>query len=91
MKIVSLEAKNFRTLQDFSVKFSSGYCTISGENNAGKTAIVKIIRHFLEKNDRDIYSPRSTRIDLAKDKTQWVTEDHCEVAITLDLDKDRDS
>ncbi|WP_370638910.1 AAA family ATPase [Croceicoccus sp. Ery5] len=56
--IKSLTAKNFRTLEDFKVSFRSGYCTLSGQNNAGKSAIVRIIEYFLQnRHDEVAYVP----------------------------------
>ena len=52
MLLKEVAAQSFRTLEDFTVELNDNYCTLSGQNNAGKTAIVSIIRHFLDDDDR---------------------------------------
>lgn len=70
MKILRVSAENFRTLKNVEVKFLADYCTISGKNNAGKSAVVKIIEHFLEDDDGKYYrDERGIRFD--RDSTQW--------------------
>ena len=44
MKLVSLAAKNYRTLEDIEIPFSKGYCTISGRNNAGKSSVIRLLQ-----------------------------------------------
>lgn len=41
MFIKSLEASNFRTLENFNVVFNGYYTAISGKNNAGKSNILR--------------------------------------------------
>lgn len=46
MKIKKVRATNFRTLENFNLELGANYCAISGQNNAGKTAVFKVIRYF---------------------------------------------
>ncbi|MBN9455002.1 MAG: AAA family ATPase [Bosea sp.] len=90
MKICSIEAKNFRTLADFSLDFKRNYCAISGKNNAGKSAVIRIIEFFLRdrNEDRLLFG---NGITFAKDATQWVAGDDIEVSISVEIDRDDDS
>ena len=92
MKINAICAKNFRTLEDIRVEFSANYCAISGQNNAGKSAIVRIIQYFLNDSEDGIYSSlHSNRISISKDKTQWSSGDRMQIAISMVIDRKDDS
>lgn len=70
MKLLKVIAVNFRTLKDVKIDFLSDYCTLSGKNNAGKSAVVKILEHFFEDDDNRFYrDERLIRYD--RDSTQW--------------------
>ena len=72
MKLREVGAKCFRTIEDLSIEFKADYCTLSGRNNAGKTAIVSIIRHFLDGEDRHfIYGENS--LSFGRDHTPHYT------------------
>ncbi|WP_281966605.1 ATP-dependent nuclease [Roseovarius nanhaiticus] len=90
MHLRQVSTRNFRTLQNFSANFSSAYCTLSGQNNAGKTGIVSIIRHFLDEEDRR-YRFTENSISFQKDLTQWSDDDFMEVSITVHLDRHDDA
>lgn len=71
MRIRSIHAQNYRTLQDLSVEFASNYCTLSGHNNAGKSNLIRLILNLL-------YQPRpglafdNFRFEYEEDLTGWI-------------------
>jgi putative ATP-dependent endonuclease of OLD family len=88
MKITSLSAKNFRTLEDIVVALGGNYCTISGRNNAGKSAITRIIQFFLTDFDQDSdFIFEDAPLVFSRDATQWHPVD--EIIISMDLEIDR--
>lgn len=92
MKICRIRANNFRTLENFDLNLRPNYCAISGKNNAGKSAIVKIIQYFLD--DRDEYryvSPTARGITFTKDCTQWTREEHVTLEIEVEIHRENDS
>jgi putative ATP-dependent endonuclease of the OLD family len=91
MKIRSVAAQNYRTLVNFEHSFDSGYCAISGPNNAGKSCIIKIIQHFLEDQERGLFSIGRQEISFEHDRTQWIDCEHLEVSICLEISRDEDS
>lgn len=92
MKILNVGAKNFRTLEDINLNFESNYCTISGNNNAGKSAIVKIIQYFFDGGDENLFYNREEKeINFSNDRTQWSNSDHMEISVLVELDKNDDS
>jgi hypothetical protein len=92
VKVLSIGAKNFRTLQDFNLTFRPNYCAISGRNNAGKSAVVRIIQFFFDDKDEELYHPmQRSGISFLKDATQWSNADETEVLIAVQLDRTDDS
>ncbi len=73
-----MTVKNFRTLEDVTVQFNGYYTAISGQNNAGKTTLLRAIRHTFRDNSRDVYFyRRRDEVAYRDDRTQWTkkTED----------------
>ncbi|MDB6179179.1 AAA family ATPase [Paracoccus sp. Z330] len=94
LRITNVAAKNFRTLQDFSIDFNHNYCAISGRNNCGKSSILRIIQHFLVKGSDDpFFMFDEGEIDFASDKTKWVSnnDDGIEVSISIEVLEHEDS
>lgn len=92
MKIESVGAKNFRTLENFQLNLSQNYCAVSGRNNAGKTAIIKLIRHFFDNRDDDGFNDRNwNRVSFSRDFTQWSKDDFIEISVTATIDRTDDS
>ena len=76
MKLSSVHVKNFRTLEDVIVRFNGFYTAISGQNNAGKTSLLRAIRHTFRDNSRDIYFyRRRDEVTYRDDRTQWAKKD----------------
>lgn len=92
MKIISLKARNFRTLKSIDLNFRNGYCAISGKNNAGKSAIIKIIQHFFDNRDEErMFWGERESILFARDATQWEELNDISVSIEVQLNKNDDS
>lgn len=76
MKLSSIHVKNFRTLEDVTVQFNGFYTAISGQNNAGKTTLLRAIRHTFRDNSREIYFyRRRDEVTYRDDRTQWAKKD----------------
>ncbi|MEA4949792.1 hypothetical protein SDC9_86751 [bioreactor metagenome] len=86
MRIKSIAAKNYRTLENINFPFIGSYCTISGRNNAGKSCLIRLLHVLFRKGGirpwlRDRYS-----FVYADDRTQWHNEnDPIEVTYVLEL------
>ncbi len=50
MHISKVFIKNFRNFEEFNINFTSGFQTIIGENNIGKSNFYKAVRLVLDKN-----------------------------------------
>lgn len=73
MKLKSVHVKNFRTLEDVKVQFNGYYTAISGQNNAGKTTLLRAIRHTFRDNSREVfYYRRRDDVAYRDDRTQWI-------------------
>lgn len=74
MKIESLKVENYRSLCNIEVSFVDYYSAISGANNAGKSALLKVIRIFF--SDENVYDPfagDSPEISYKTDFPNWKT------------------
>lgn len=91
MRLISIIAKNYRTLQDTELKFSKSYCTISGKNNAGKSYVIRLLSSLFYKRSSAPWSFDDPAIDYKEDKTQWVKGDRpIEIEYKIELTKDDD-
>lgn len=73
MKLNHMHVLNFRTLEDVAVTYHGYYTAISGQNNAGKTSMLRAIRHTFRDNFRDVYFyRRDDDVSYRDDKTQWI-------------------
>lgn len=76
MKLEKLAVKNFRTLEDIQVTFAGYYTAISGQNNAGKTSLIRAIRHTFRDNSKELFfMHRRDEISHGDDRTHWVKGD----------------
>lgn len=76
MKLSLLHVQNFRTLEDVKVSFNGYYTAISGQNNAGKTTLLRAIRHTFRDSSREIYFyRRRDEVSYRDDRTQWAKKD----------------
>ena len=91
MKFEIVGAKNYRTLEEFEIRFGQNYCALSGKNNSGKTAVVKLLRHFFEHRDDDYLYSEGEPISFSRDATQWSTQDNLEVWTQVLIDRIDDS
>lgn len=92
MIVRNIRATNFRTLEKFDLDFKSGYCALSGKNNAGKSAVVRVIDHFLKNRDDEHYMFGSTsNINFSIDKTQWSDSEDMQISMTVEVDRECDS
>ena len=51
MKITELNIRDFRTLEEIDIKFSSSYTAICGKNDSGKTNVVRAIRTLMKEEN----------------------------------------
>lgn len=76
MKLDVVRVQNYRTLENVEVKFHGYYTAISGQNNAGKTSLIRAIRNTFKDNSREVYFYRKREdVTYRDDKTQWTKGD----------------
>jgi energy-coupling factor transporter ATP-binding protein EcfA2 len=95
MKIVLLDVKNYRTLEDISLKFPSFYTAICGANDSGKTNVVRAIRSLLKEDTGlpFIFSGYVQEVSVQEDYPKWKTTEPrwIQFKIELMIDKERDA
>lgn len=97
MFVKELNVKNYRTLEDVSIKFCEFYTAICGKNNAGKSNILKTIRNILSSGYYVRFASDELigfgEINYKSDFTKWKTKvnEDIEIKLNIELDKDEDS
>ena len=99
MRIDSIHVRNFRTLADIEVTLSDSYTAICGANDAGKTNVIRTLRHLFEEgSDRPTYflQDDSDDISIKDDYTKWNSrtdpqEVKIEISATIVVSSDRDA
>ncbi len=87
MRIKSIYAKNYRTIEDLTINFSSGFCTISGRNNAGKSCIIRLLSKLFQPEPSLPWITNNT-FDYKQDKTQWIrSNDPITITYQVELTK----
>jgi putative ATP-dependent endonuclease of OLD family len=92
MKIDKIEIKNYKTLEDIVVRFDGYFSSISGQNNAGKTSIVKAITSIFKGEEESFsFFDENDEISYSGSKTQWaVGSDPIEFKYDLTISVDSD-
>jgi putative ATP-dependent endonuclease of the OLD family len=91
VRIDTLRAQNYRTLQEIQLLFAKNYCTLSGRNNAGKSSVIRLLSALFRASVAYPWRPDQLRLDYKDDKTQWVKASvpiNIEYALTLTKEED---
>jgi putative ATP-dependent endonuclease of the OLD family len=90
MRLLSVSAENYRTLQKIDIRFSRDYCTISGKNNAGKSSVIRLLSTLFGNTEPIPWERSSYALEYKDDVTQWNTGESIRVSYSLELTKDDD-
>lgn len=91
MRLLSISARNYRTLHDIRIPFEKNYCTISGKNNAGKSCVIRLLLNLFSKGQSLPWQRDEYAFDYKEDKSQWhKPDDPIEVIYELELIKSDD-
>lgn len=77
MYLKELKIRNFRSIKDIALNFSKGINILIGENNAGKTTIIDVLRICLGYRDQD---------GLRVNKTDFRISQHDETLKSIEFD-----
>lgn len=92
MRVVKLSAKNYRALEDISIEFGKNYCTLSGKNNAGKSAVIRLLNAVFRAGRHSTWSSEGQRFEYIEDKTQWLKDEApINVCLQFELTRSDDS
>lgn len=86
MKITRLVISNYRTFENVDIKFDDYYSAICGQNDAGKSNIVRALRAVL-REDTIFGRARQHSISVIRDYPRWkeTKDGDKEVSITIEL------
>ncbi len=96
MKVMSLDIRNFRTLESLTLIFPSSYTAISGANDSGKTNVVRAVRSLMrEDSGEPSFGEDEDQLSLKKDFPKWSKADQAEqkiqIHVELSVHRDRDA
>ena len=97
MKITKFNIRNFRTLDEVDIKFSSSYTAICGRNDSGKTNIVRAIRALMkeEKTYPVISFENDGELSIEDDFPKWketpVADRQISLEVHFSLDRQTDA
>jgi len=76
MRIDKLSLKNYRTFEDLEISFPDFYTAICGQNDAGKSNVIKALQVLLGNDDKYYFRRRSsTDLSLGSDYPKWLSSD----------------
>ena len=92
MRLIKLNIKNFRTVEELTVNFATHYSAVCGKNDSGKTNVLQAIRSVFGSDDSDPFI-REYSVSFKEDLPQWAGKDSKErvIEITLELSVDPNS
>jgi putative ATP-dependent endonuclease of the OLD family len=79
-----ITSQNFRTLEEISISFSSEYCTVSGQNNSGKSNVFRIIRSMFGVSS-SIFAFGDDSLTYNEDVTKWKNGSNIETTIEIEI------
>jgi predicted ATP-dependent endonuclease of OLD family len=94
MRIDKLSLKNYRTFEDLEISFPDFYAAICGQNDAGKSNVIKALQ-VLFGNDEPYYLRRRSSRDIAlnSDYPKWLSSDEeksicvsCQITVHAEYD-----
>lgn len=89
MRLVNLETKNFRSLENFSINLHRNYTAIFGKNNSGKSCVFRAIRLILGPEHYDYLGYRQKESRYAENITYWKKDSNEKIEVTLEIEADK--
>lgn len=86
MRIKKLHLKNYRTFEDLEIKFPDFYTAICGQNDAGKSNIIRALELLLGTPEPYYIRRSSTDIALTTDWPKWLSHDSREICLLVELE-----
>jgi putative ATP-dependent endonuclease of OLD family len=91
MRLISITAKNYRTLENTKLSFANNYCTLSGRNNAGKSSVIRLLSVLFRAKPSYVWATDDLSFDYKEDRTQWVKQKAAiHIEYSLELTKEED-
>ena len=93
MRIRKLDLKNYRTFESLELNFPAFYAAICGQNDAGKSNIIRALLILLGPEEPFYRRRRSRDIDVETDFPKWLPPNNraIEISCTIEVDKDADA
>ncbi len=84
MRINSLHLQNYRTFEDLKVEFPDFYTAICGQNDAGKSNVIKALQLILGMPDSYYRRKSYNEISFSSDYPKWRTDNNHEISVSVE-------
>lgn len=94
MRITNLDIKNYRTFEDIQIEFQGFYSAICGQNDAGKSNVVRALRAVLQEENILLSRIRRHKVSVIRDYPKWKDtgeEKVIEIKICFLINRDSDA
>jgi predicted ATPase len=94
LRITSLDIENYRTFENIQIEFKGFYSAICGQNDAGKSNIVRVLRAVLQEESILFTRLRRHKVSVLRDYPKWKDSDekkHIKIKISFLIHKDSDA
>ena len=92
MKINCLTLENYRTFEELELKFPDFYTAICGQNDAGKSNLIRALQVLLGNEEPYFYRRRSSdELSIALDYPKWLSADETkEIVVSCEIEVHRE-
>lgn len=86
MRIGKLGLKNYRTFEDLEIEFPNFYTAICGQNDAGKSNVIRALQLLLGVQEPYFRRRSSTDLSLASDYPKWLQQEGRFICVSVVLE-----
>jgi putative ATP-dependent endonuclease of the OLD family len=86
MRISKLSLKNYRTFEDLEIEFPNFYTAICGQNDAGKSNVIRALQLLLGVQEPYFRRRSYTDLSLASDYPKWLPQESRFICVSVVLE-----
>lgn len=86
MRITKLCLRNYRTFEDLEFEFPDFYTAICGQNDAGKSNVIKALQILLGEQEPYFRRRTSNELSIANDYPKWIVSKEKDICVSVEID-----
>ena len=90
MRIKRLKLRNYRTFEELELDFSDFYAALCGQNDAGKSNIIRALLVLLGPEDPYFVRRRRTGLNFETDYPKWLDDKSGSIEVSCDIIIDKE-